>query len=101
MQAQYASKDGYEGQWKADKKQGFGTFWSASGEVYEGQWLTGTYEGHGTSLYASSDVYEGQYKGGKRDGRGVYMYASTLSSAAWSRKQECADTCTRGMHMCI
>ena len=74
-QAQYASKDGYEGQWKADKKQGFGTFWSASGEVYEGQWLTGTYEGHGTYLYASSDVYEGEYKAGKRDGRGTYMYA--------------------------
>ena len=71
-----ASGDGYEGEWKADRKQGFGTFWSASGEVYEGQWLTGTYEGRGTHLYASSDVYEGEYHNGKRDGRGVYMYAS-------------------------
>ena len=59
-----------------DAHTGFGTFWSASGEVYEGQWLTGTYEGRGTYLYASSDVYEGEYHAGKRDGRGVYMYAS-------------------------
>ena len=58
--------------------QGFGVFWSKSGDRYEGEWKDGKRNGKGRQIYGGrfpdgfgGDVYEGDWVQDKRHGQGV------------------------------
>lgn len=67
--------------------QGFGVFWSKSGDRYEGEWRDGKRNGKGRQIYGGrfpdgfgGDVYEGDWVQDKRHGQGV-MEARPLLAA--------------------
>ena len=71
----YADGSEYEGEWKADQRDGRATYKYAVGDVYEGEWKAGKMEGRSTYRYADGDVYEGEWKADKKEGRGTFRYA--------------------------
>ena len=102
--AQYKGNGTYTGEWKDNKKSGFGVATFANGRKYEGQWLKGKMHGVGTMwvkkgartfrkryqgdfannkfhgvgkmFYDSGDKYEGNFENHRRHGRGVCEYAN-------------------------
>lgn len=42
----------YEGEWKNDRKTGYGVLKSRCGAKYEGTWQDGTQDGYGVETYA-------------------------------------------------
>ena len=42
----------YEGEWKDDKKTGYGVLRSHRGATFEGTWLESTQDGYGVETYA-------------------------------------------------
>jgi hypothetical protein len=92
----------YEGEWKADKWEGKGTFlfvkegvWMkcegeyvngmahghcsrsfSSGAVFDGQWKEGQKEGKGVQTWPDGDRFEGEWVAGKKKGKGTYTYAN-------------------------
>ena len=69
----------YVGDWSQDKKDGFGTHISASGDKYEGEWRAGKPHGKGSLWKMEKRLrkrYAGDWVQGKRSGRG----------AAWTRE---------------
>eukprot|EP01043_Picozoa_sp_COSAG02_P067462 COSAG02_NODE_10850_length_1846_cov_1.447624_2_plen_127_part_00 len=61
----------YEGNWKNDKRHGFGRMTHSNGDVYEGDWENGKQCGTGKVEMASKDVYEVALRMG-RSTAGVY-----------------------------
>ena len=74
--AEYANGDVYEGEWRADRREGTGTCKCASGEVYAGAWKADKRDGKGMASYSTGDTYEGEWRFGKREGHGHAHYAS-------------------------
>lgn len=59
----------YEGQYRAGKQNGRGTFYFASGNRYEGDWRDGKPDGQGTKTNTDGQVYSGTWVNGCfRDG---------------------------------
>ena len=102
---QYQANGTYTGEWKDNKKSGFGVATFANGRKYEGHWLNGKMHGTGTMwarkkgssgyrkryqgdfannkfhgvgkiFYDSGDKYEGNFEKHRRHGRGVCEYAN-------------------------
>lgn len=80
----YADGSVYEGEWKADKKEGRGKYTYAGkytygkytyGDVYDGEWKADKQEGRGKLTLADGDVYEGEWKAGEKEGRGKLTWA--------------------------
>lgn len=99
-QVNYASGAKYEGQWLIGdtKRQGYGKFTYADGNVQEGMWYNdhehgvaqytwksgqkfvgefykGAMNGCGTWYYKNGDKYVGELKNDKMHGHGLYFYA--------------------------
>ena len=55
--------DKYEGEWLADKKQGYGVFSWADGSVYKGNFMNDLKEGSGQLHYTDGSVFRGQWQG--------------------------------------
>lgn len=71
----YCFGDTYVGYWKEDKHHGEGTLTQKDGTVYEGKLFDmGAITGCGKVTYPNGDVYEGQVKFSKREGRGKITY---------------------------
>lgn len=65
----------YVGYWKADKHHGEGTLTEKDGTIYEGKLFDmGAIIGCGKVTYPNGDVYEGPIKFNKREGRGKIVY---------------------------
>ena len=47
----------YEGEWKDDKKTGYGVLRSHRGATFEGTWLESTQDGYGVETYADGGIY--------------------------------------------
>lgn len=47
----------------------------ASGARYDGEWKNDKADGFGSLYYANNDIYEGEWKNSKKNGRGKYQYA--------------------------
>jgi hypothetical protein len=52
----------YEGAWKNDLPNGFGTQANPDGTVYTGEWLAGKYNGQGKLTTADGGSYTGAWK---------------------------------------
>ena len=73
------SKEGtqrYEGEWKEDKRCGFGKILYANGDRYEGEWLDNLRHGQGKFYYTNGNFYEGGWLSNKKEGVGTYIFAN-------------------------
>ncbi|OAF64859.1 MORN repeat-containing protein 3, partial [Intoshia linei] len=66
----------YSGAWKNDKKHGYGTQFSRNGEYYEGEWYANKQSGWGRNYYNDQSAYEGEWYDGKRHGKGMLQMAN-------------------------
>mmetsp|Transcript_8930 Transcript_8930/g.24757 ORF Transcript_8930/g.24757 Transcript_8930/m.24757 type:complete len:348 (-) Transcript_8930:141-1184(-) len=90
----------YQGEWKWDKRHGWGTLSLADGSQIKGEWQAGkphgyscmvdskgttTYEGEfrdgkrhglGRQIFESGDMYDGNWKDGRLHDRGVYYFTN-------------------------
>lgn len=58
--------DQYEGEYRNDKKEGFGVFSWADGNVYRGNYVNDLREGYGEMFWVDGIVYKGQWKEGNQ-----------------------------------
>ncbi|KAJ3110502.1 18S rRNA maturation protein [Phlyctochytrium bullatum] len=63
----------YAGEWKDDRRHGFGTYYYEDGSYYEGMWADDQKEGWGKMNYADGSVYEGEWHREMRHGQGIYL----------------------------
>jgi len=73
------SKEGtqrYEGEWKEDKRCGFGKILYDNGDRYEGEWLDNLKHGQGKFYYTNGNFYEGGWLSNKKEGVGTYIFAN-------------------------
>jgi len=64
----------YEGQYYKDKKQGFGIFKWATGNIYRGQYKTDEREGIGEMKWTDGSMYIGQWVSGIQHGYGKMYF---------------------------
>lgn len=77
----YDNKDKYEGYWENDLRNGKGTYWLCIGrnkyrKLYSGDWKNNQKEGNGIYFYKDGSCYDGEWKNSKRDGKGLMIYAN-------------------------
>ena len=77
----YSNKDKYEGYWNNDLRNGKGTYWLCIGKnkyrkLYTGDWKNNKKEGHGIYFYKDGSCYDGQWKNNKREGKGLMIYSN-------------------------
>lgn len=74
----YMTGDRYSGEWKGDKKEGYGTKTWEGGNKYEGEWVGGMRHGKGALWVVQDGELKKQYSGDwafdKREGTGVFFY---------------------------
>ena len=63
----------YAGEWKNDKREGFGTYYYDDGGCYEGSWENDKKEGWGKMRYADGTIYEGEWHREMRHGQGILL----------------------------
>tara|TARA_B100001059_G_scaffold114388_1_gene114648 strand:+ start:742 stop:1278 length:537 start_codon:yes stop_codon:yes gene_type:complete len=68
--------DKYTGEWKNDKKHGYGTYTWKNGNKYEGVYYDDFPNGQGTLFYSNGDNYVGGFKDGLYHGQGTETFAS-------------------------
>jgi hypothetical protein len=66
--------DRYEGEYRAGKAEGVGTYFWANGKRYEGTWKNGESHGQGKYFWPDGKRYEGEWKNGSIEGRGSVIY---------------------------
>lgn len=77
----YDNKDKYEGYWDNDLRNGKGTYWVCIGKnkyrkLYTGDWKNNKKEGNGIYFYKDGSCYDGCWKNSKRHGKGLMIYAN-------------------------
>ena len=82
----------YEGEWRDGKRHGKGSLWTRSGgklvKNYAGDWDRGRKSGLGVQRYANGDAYEGEYAAGERHGTGSMRYADGGTyEGGWARNK--------------
>ena len=64
----------YEGEWRDNKRDGYGIQSWPDGSKYIGQWENDKANGHGKLYHADGDVYDGQWVDDKAQGQGNYIH---------------------------
>ena len=66
----------YDGYYKEDFQDGFGTMQYSNGDVYIGNWKKNLYHGSGSLTCVTGGMisYEGQWENGLKHGKGVIIY---------------------------
>jgi hypothetical protein len=54
----------YEGDYVADKKQGYGVFTWASGNIYKGEYKEDERDGYGEMKWTDGSIYQGEWNKG-------------------------------------
>ena len=71
----YYNKDLYEGEYKDEKREGYGKYIYENGEYYIGEWLKDKMHGKGILYYNIGNIkYEGEFVNSKKEGKGKYIY---------------------------
>lgn len=65
---------GYWGDWKDDKKDGYGIFKWENGKEYVGEWKNDKEHGKGTYKWKDGKQYSGEWNNGKRHGIGEFSW---------------------------
>jgi hypothetical protein len=66
----------YSGDWKANKRHGYGTYFWSNGSLYTGEWVDDKREGHGTRVWPNKNRYTGEYQNHKRHGMGEFTFSN-------------------------
>lgn len=66
----------YCGEWKDDRRDGFGTYYWCNGSLYAGEWKNDKREGFGTRTWPNGNKYVGEYKNHKRHGEGGFTFSN-------------------------
>lgn len=64
----------YEGTWKEDKMDGKGVYYYKNGSKYDGEWVTDKREGNGIFHYENGSKYDGEWKNDQMHGKGIFVY---------------------------
>lgn len=76
--------NGYEGDFKDDKKHGAGTFKWSNGMRYEGEWEDNKRSGQGRFFWGNGNSFKGEWENDKRNGKGVmYFKGGNWLEAIW------------------
>ena len=68
------NKDQYEGEYKNEKREGYGKYIWENGEYYIGQWLNDKENGKGIIYYKNGNIkYDGDFVNGKYEGNGILI----------------------------
>ena len=65
--------DIYNGDFKDDLFDGFGTYQYSDGTIYMGEFKKGVKEGKGKVIYSDGSFYEGEYADGHKSGKGIFQ----------------------------
>ena len=90
----YDNKDKYEGYWENDLRNGKGTYWLCIGKnkyrkLYTGDWKNNQKEGHGIYFYKDGSCYDGEWKNSKRDVKGLMIYANEdIYQGSWKEDKK-------------
>ena len=90
----YDNKDKYEGYWENDLRNGKGTYWLCIGKnkyrkLYTGDWKNNQKEGQGIYFYKDGSCYDGEWKNSKRDGKGLMIYANEdIYQGSWKEDKK-------------
>ena len=90
----YDNKDKYEGYWENDLRNGKGTYWLCIGKnkyrkLYTGDWKNNQKEGQGIYFYKDGSCYDGEWKNSKRDGKGLMIYANEdIYEGSWKEDKK-------------
>ena len=69
------NNDIYEGEYKNEKREGYGKYIWESGNYYIGEWLNDNKHGKGIIYYKNGNIkYEGDFVNGKFEGKGKYIW---------------------------
>jgi len=89
----YVNGNKYEGEWKNDKRHGKGTYWVKEGKKlfkeYAGDWVNDKRSGMGRSFFKDGSKYEGEWENSCRDGKGVMVYPDgNVYEGGWAADQK-------------
>ncbi len=89
----FLNGDRYQGEWRAGKRNGQGTYTSANGNTYVGEFSDNNHDGWGRLTFANGDVYVGEWVQGRRHGQGVEFASDGLvrRSGQWRAGQLAAS----------
>ncbi|XP_073399170.1 radial spoke head 10 homolog B isoform X1 [Dendrobates tinctorius] len=80
----------YEGDWKRNRKEGWGVQRFPSGNIYEGQWKNDKFHGEGRMRWLSSnEEYVGQWEHGVQNGPGTHTwFLKRVAGSQYSLRNE-------------
>ena len=67
----FKEKNFYEGEFKDNKRHGYGKYYEANKLIYEGEFKDDKYDGEGTIYYENGSYYKGGFANNKKNGEGV------------------------------
>ena len=73
----------YEGEYKDDKKNGYGEFKWATGNTYKGNYLDDERHGFGTMAWIDGSQYEGEWVRGIQHGWGKMSFPGGVVKEGW------------------
>ncbi|KAG7525743.1 junctophilin-1-like [Solea senegalensis] len=79
--------ESYMGEWKNDKRSGFGISERSNGMKYEGEWLNNKRHGYGSTIFPDGTKEEGKYKNNAL-ARGLRKHLIPLRSTKTKQKVE-------------
>ncbi|MES1902710.1 MAG: MORN repeat-containing protein 3 [Paramarteilia canceri] len=80
----------YDGEWKLNKKHGFGKEYFMDGSYYEGNYEYGCRNGFGIFKHIDGSIYEGFWKNNARNGNGKLEKPNgDIYMGEWSRDLRC------------
>jgi hypothetical protein len=80
----YPDGSRYEGEWKNEKRHGYGIWTRPDGTKYAGEWMEDKPDGLGMLTNADGSIFNGEWKAGKRNGQGMLTYADgTTLTGTW------------------
>ena len=65
------NSDKFEGEYKEDKKDGYGIFTWQNGNIYKGHYKNDIREGYGEMCWTDGSYYKGQWQNGQQNGEGT------------------------------
>ena len=78
----------YIGNWKNNKKEGYGKLVSQNGDYYEGNWISDRQHGLGKQGWSSGNFYLGQFASDLKEGLGEYHWKDgSFYMGEWKRNK--------------
>ena len=66
----------YKGQWRGEKREGYGVQIWVDGAKYEGMWKNDMAHGKGKFWHVDGDIFEGEWENDKANGYGIYSHVN-------------------------